>query len=73
MSEGYDDELVTSHSDENPELGEGGGNTVELMSSEEGSATDDLYKNKEKRLGVRPDENVIYYEEFVPEVDHDSR
>jgi hypothetical protein len=70
MVEEYDDELVTSHSDENPELGEGAGGPS-LICDEEGSATDDLYK-KERRLGVRPDENVIYYEEFVPEVDHDS-
>ena len=70
MDEEYDDELVTSHSDENPELGEGGGGSGVLMCDDEGSATDDLYK-KEKRLGVRPDENVIYYEEFIPQIDHD--
>lgn len=71
MSEDYDDELVTSHSDENPELGEGGGNVVELMSEGEGSATDDLYK-QQRRLGVRPDENVIEYTEYVPYVDRDA-
>jgi hypothetical protein len=68
LEEQYEDELVTSHSDENPELGEGGGSTVDLMSDNEGSAVDDLYK-KERRLGVRPDENVIYYEEYIPDVD----
>jgi hypothetical protein len=60
--------ISTPHSDENPELG---GSGVELMSDDECSAVDDLYK-KERRLGVRPDENVIYYEEFVPDVDHEG-
>jgi len=69
----YEDELVTSHSDEFPESGEGGGNTVDLMTSEEGSATDDLYKNKERRIGVRPGENIVYYSETIPEVDHETR
>jgi hypothetical protein len=62
--------ISTPHSDENPELGEGGG-LGSLICDEEGSATDDLYK-KERRLGVRPDENVIYYEEFVPDVQRDE-
>jgi len=70
----YEDELVTSHSDEFPESGEGGGATVDLMTDkEEGSATDDLYKNKERRIGVRPGENVVYYSETIPEVDHEVR
>ena len=69
MAADYEDELVTSHSDENPELGEGGGSTVDLMSEGEGTAVDDLYK-QHRRLGVRPDENVIYYSETIPEVDH---
>jgi len=70
----YEDELVTSHSDEFSESGEGGGNTVDLMTDkEEGSATDDLYKNKERRIGVRPGENVVYYSETIPEVDHEVR
>ena len=71
----YDDELVTSHSDENPELGEGGGGgsgTPSLICEGETSAVDDLYK-KQRRLGVRADENVIYYEEFIPEVEHSTR
>jgi hypothetical protein len=62
--------ISTPHSDEYPELGEGG-TGVELMSDDEGSAVDDLYK-KERRLGVRPDENVIYYEEFIPDIDHST-
>ena len=73
METDYEDELVTSHSDEFPESGEGGGNTVELMSESEGSAVDDLYKNKERRIGVRPGENVVYYSETIPEVDHEVR
>jgi hypothetical protein len=72
MTEEYDDEIVTSHSDENPELGEGGGGGPSLISDEEGSATDDLYK-KERRLGVRPDENVVEYYEYTPEVDHGNQ
>ncbi len=62
--------ISTPHSDEYPEAGEGGGDIGYLVSDEEGSATDDLYKNKERRLGVRPDENVIYYEEYIPDVQH---
>ena len=31
METDYEDELVTSHSDEFPESGEGGGATVDLM------------------------------------------
>ncbi len=72
MSEEYDDELVTSHSDENPELGEGGGSVPSLMCEEEGSATDDLYK-KERRLGVHPNENVVEYYDYTPEVDHGNQ
>ncbi len=62
--------ISTPHSDENPEAGEGAGTGPTLL-SEESSAVDDLYKNKERRLGVRPDENVVYYEEFIPQVDRE--
>ena len=62
--------IYTPHSDENPELGDGAGGPS-LICDEEGSATDDLYK-KERRLGVRPDENVVEYYEYVPEVDRND-
>ncbi len=64
--------IYTPHSDENPELGEagGGGSGSSLVCDEEGSAIDDLYK-KERRLGVRPDENVVEYYEYVPDVQRD--
>lgn len=60
--------ISTPHSDENPELGEN--TVVDLIVDNEDIATADLYKSQ-KRLGVRPNENVVYYEETIPYVDHE--
>jgi len=59
----YEDDLVTSHSEENPELG---GTGCPLITDNEDTAASDLYKNKERRLGVRPTENVVEYTEYSP-------
>ena len=64
----YEDTLISSHQDEMPEIEGTGGGGGSLMCSEEGSAVDDLYK-QQRRLGVRPDENVIEYYEYIPDVD----
>jgi hypothetical protein len=66
----FEDTLMSPHQYDLPEI-EGTGSGTTLLSDDEGSAVDDLYK-KERRLGVRPDENVIYYEEFVPDVDREG-
>jgi hypothetical protein len=65
----YDDELVTSHSDENPEL-EGGERQPLCAYTTEGSAVSQLYesdKDRRKRqkglLGVRDDEHLLEYED----------
>jgi hypothetical protein len=71
MSEGgyEDDELVTSHSDENPEL-EGSGQGPLAAYTTEGSAVSQLYdyendrkKRKKGMLGVRDDEHLLEYED----------
>jgi hypothetical protein len=65
--EEYEDELVTSHSDENPELAGRRRGPLAAYSTE-GSAVSDLYKkdHQERRLGVRSDEHVIDYDEYIP-------
>jgi hypothetical protein len=67
--EDYDDELVTSHSDENPELSPTDRGRQPLAAySTEGSAVSELKnqdKGKKKLLGVRPEEmdSIVYYED----------
>jgi hypothetical protein len=63
------DELVTSHSDENPEL-ETGERSPLCAYTTEGSAVSQLYdqdKDSKKRrkglLGVRDDEHLLEYED----------
>jgi hypothetical protein len=67
MSEDYEDELVTSHSDENPELN-GNERKPLALASNEGSAVSELYtqdRGRKKLLGVRPEEmdHIIQYED----------
>jgi len=63
--------ISTPHSEDNPEItGADGG--FGLLTDNEDTAANDLYKNKEKRLGVRPTENVTYYEEYIPYVDREE-
>ena len=63
------DELVTSHSDENPEL-ETGERSPLCAYTTEGSAVSQLYdqdkdgrKRRKNLLGVRDDEHLIEYED----------
>lgn len=71
-SEEYEDELVTSHSDENPELG-GGGRKPLATYTTEGSAVSDLYKNRDPTAPFRykpnPGETVVYEEIYIPDVE----
>lgn len=67
--EQQEDELVTSHSDENPEL-EGSEHNALCAYTTEGSAVSQLYesdKDRRKRnkglLGVRDDEHLLEYED----------
>jgi len=75
MTEEYEeDELVTSHSDENPELSTSSNNKSPgplAVAIDDGTAVSELYNRdrKEKRLGVRDNENVIYYDEYIPPID----
>jgi hypothetical protein len=68
VPEDYDDgdELVTSHSDENPEL-ETGERSPLCAYTTEGSAVSQLYEDDKKRkkglLGVRDDEHLLEYED----------
>ena len=64
-----EDELVTSHSDENPEL-EGGERSPLCAYTTEGSAVSQLYdqdkdgkKRRKNLLGVRDDEHLLEYED----------
>ena len=71
MSEEYEDELVTSHSDENPELGQSGRGPI-AAASNEGSAVSDLYKKERKGLlGVKAEdvERTSDVEEYYPPED----
>jgi hypothetical protein len=70
MSEDYDDELVTSHSDENPELNQNTERKPMILPSTEGTAVSELYaKDKEAVrkgwLGVTEEEaqHVREYED----------
>jgi hypothetical protein len=63
------DELVTSHSDENPEL-ETGERSPLCAYTTEGSAVSQLYdqdkdgrKRRKNLLGVRDDEHLLEYED----------
>lgn len=63
----YPDTLSSPHDDEHAELAGIGGTGGSLLADNEDSAVSDLYRDrKEKRLGVRPDENVIEYSEYIP-------
>ena len=55
-------DLVSSHSDNEDDEG-----PYLLCDEEDPSPVSELYRNTEKRLGVRPDENVIEYEEYIPD------
>ena len=70
MSEEYEDELVTSHSDENPELMENRGKYGPIAAaSNEGSAVSELYKkDRQKLLGVseKDMDHVVDYELYIP-------
>ena len=68
MPDDYD-ELVTSHSDENPEL-ETGERSPLCAYTTEGSAVSQLYdqdkdgkKRRKNLLGVRDDEHLLEYED----------
>jgi hypothetical protein len=69
MNDDYDDELVTSHSDENPELNQSTERRPLILPSNEGSAVSELYskdRNKNKGwLGVTEEEaqHIIEYED----------
>lgn len=63
----YDDELVTSHSDEQPELNQSTERKPLILPSNEGSAVSELYSKERKRgwLGVTEEEaqHVTEYED----------
>lgn len=71
MNEEYDDELVTSHSDEHPELTPNQRGRQPLAAySTEGSAVSQLKeqdrdRGRKKLLGVRPEEmdHILEYED----------
>lgn len=65
MSEEYEDELVTSHSDENPELGKGGRGGPLAAHTTEGSAVSDLYKDEYSPLRYRPKAGETVVEEYI--------
>jgi hypothetical protein len=67
MSEEYEDELVTSHSDENPELS-GHRSGPLAAATTEGSAVSELYKDERDPFHYRPKagETVIYEEIYIP-------
>ena len=67
MSEEYEDELVTSHSDENPEL-QGGRSGPIAAHSTEGSAVSELYKKDRDPFHYQPKagETVIEEEVYIP-------
>src|ERR1051326_3413212 len=60
----YPDTISSPHDADMPEV-EGTGGSFGLLTDNEDTAASDLYRNKEKRLGVRPTENVTYYEEYI--------
>jgi hypothetical protein len=70
LSEDYDDELVTSHSDEQPELNQNTERRPLILPSNEGSAVSELYdkdrtNNRKGWLGVTEEEaqHVTEYED----------
>lgn len=69
MPEDYDDELVTSHSDEQPELNQNTERKPMILPSNEGSAVSELYSQERTRkkgwLGVTEEEaqHVTEYED----------
>lgn len=69
MSEDYDDELVTSHSDEQPELNQNTERRPMILPSNEGSAVSELYSKDRNRkrgwLGVTEEEaeHILEYED----------
>ena len=65
MSEEYEDELVTSHSDENPELGQAGRGGPLAAHTTEGSAVSDLYKDENSPLKYRPKAGETVVEEYI--------
>jgi hypothetical protein len=68
MSEEYEDELVTSHSDENPELSNEGRSGPLAAHSTEGSAVSELYKKERDPFHYQPKagETVIEEEVYIP-------
>jgi len=64
MSEEYEDELVTSHSDENPELGQGSRGPLAAHTTE-GSAVSDLYKDENSPLKYKPRMGETVVEEYI--------
>ena len=72
MSEEYEDELVTSHSDENPELGGRGRGGPIAAHSTEGSAVSELYKkDSEQYFHYKPraGQTVIEEDTYIPDED----
>lgn len=67
MSEEYEDELVTSHSDENPELSGRRSGPLAAYSTE-GSAVSELYKKDRNPFQYQPKagETVIEEEIYIP-------
>ena len=71
MSEEYEDELVTSHSDENPEL-QGGRSGPIAAHSLEGSAVSELYKKDNEQYfhyRPRPGQTVVEEDVYIPQED----
>jgi len=73
LSEEYEDELVTSHSDENPELESDSTGGPLAAASNEGSPFSDLYNTDdvENRLKYTPKagQTVVEEEIYIPETD----
>jgi hypothetical protein len=70
--EEYEDELVTSHSDENPELQQGRNRAGEPLAAycDDGSPSDALnYKDRDRkpfRYVLQPGETVVYEDTYIP-------
>ena len=74
MSEEYEDELITSHSDENPELTGTERRGPIAAHSTEGSAVSELYKQDRERTDPfhyqpKAGETVIEEEVYIPPED----
>ena len=66
--------IITPHSDENPELNPDDSGGPLATYTTEGSAVDDLYKEKQDDTSkffhkVKPTENVVYEDIFIPDAD----